>query len=98
MPNLDEINNWLQDRLPGLLAEHQVPGAAVAVSVGGQVIDLAAGLLSKATGWRRLRSSVFQVGSITKLWTSTLVMQLADEGKRRVRCSGTAVPAGVRSC
>jgi len=25
--------------------------------------------------------SVFQIGSITKLWTTTLIMQLADEGK-----------------
>ena len=84
MPNLDEINNWLQDRLPGLLAEHQVPGAAIAVSVGGQVIDLAAGVLSKATGVEATADSVFQVGSITKLWTSTLVMQLADEGKLEI--------------
>ena len=84
MPNLDEINNWLQDRLPGLLAEHQVPGAAIAVSVGGQVIDLAAGVLSKATEVEATADSVFQVGSITKLWTSTLVMQLADEGKLEI--------------
>ncbi len=84
MPNLDEINNWLQDRLPGLLAEHQVPGAAIAVSVGGQVIDLAAGVLSKATRVEATADSVFQVGSITKLWTSTLVMQLADEGKLEI--------------
>ncbi|MBO0824891.1 MAG: beta-lactamase family protein [Actinobacteria bacterium] len=71
----------MHNRLPGLLAEHQVPGAAIAVSVGGDVIDLAAGVLSKATGVEATADSVFQVGSITKLWTTTLVMQLADEGK-----------------
>lgn len=81
MPNLRDIDTWLQDRLPGMLAEHQVPGAAIAVSVGGDVIDLAAGVLSKATGVDATADSVFQVGSITKLWTSTLVMQLADEGE-----------------
>jgi CubicO group peptidase (beta-lactamase class C family) len=81
MPNLEEIYTWLQDRLPGLLAEHQVPGAAVAVSVGDDVIDLAAGVLSKATGVEATADSVFQVGSITKLWTATLIMQLADEGQ-----------------
>ncbi len=81
MPNLEEISSWLSDRLPGLLAEHQVPGAAVAVSVGGDVMDCAAGVLSKATGVEATPDSVFQVGSITKLWTSTLVMQLADEGR-----------------
>ncbi|HET9896485.1 MAG TPA: serine hydrolase domain-containing protein [Streptosporangiaceae bacterium] len=81
MPELEEISTWLHDRLPGLLAEHQVPGAAIAVSKGGDVIDLAAGVLSKATEVEATADSVFQVGSITKLWTSTLVMQLADEGK-----------------
>ena len=81
MSNLDETKSWLLDRLPGLLAEHQVPGAAVAVSAGGEVIDVAAGLLSKSTEVEATPDSVFQIGSITKLWTSTLVMQLADEGK-----------------
>lgn len=81
MPNLEAISTWLGDRLPGLLAEHQVPGAAIAVSVGGDVVDRAAGVLSKATGVEATADSVFQVGSITKLWTATLVMQLADEGK-----------------
>lgn len=81
MSNLDETKSWLLDRLPGLLAEHEAPGAAVAVSAGGEVIDVAAGLLSKATEVEATPDSVFQIGSITKLWTSTLVMQLADEGK-----------------
>jgi len=84
MSNLDEMSAWLRDRLPGLLTEHRVPGAAIAVSVGPDVVDFAAGLLSKSTGVEATTDSVFQVGSVTKLWTSTLIMQLADEGKLNI--------------
>jgi CubicO group peptidase (beta-lactamase class C family) len=80
MPNLDSISGWLAERLPQLLAEHQVPGAAIGVYADGQVIDYAAGVLSTATGVEATTDSVFQIGSITKTWTATLVMQLADEG------------------
>ncbi|MGI5229386.1 serine hydrolase domain-containing protein [Actinoallomurus sp. CA-142502] len=81
MGNLDDIQAWLDERLPQLLEEHDVPGAGWAVAQGDQVADGAAGSLSKATGVEATADSVFQIGSITKLWTSTLVMQLADEGK-----------------
>ncbi|MFH8982771.1 serine hydrolase domain-containing protein [Streptomyces varsoviensis] len=80
-PRLDALSAWLSGRLPELLAEHRVPGAAVAVSVGGAVIDAAAGVLSKSTGVEATPDSVFQIGSITKVWTATLAMQLVDEGK-----------------
>src|SRR5215831_18940708 len=80
MSDLNEINNWLQERLPALLAEHKVPGAAVGVWADGQVIEVAAGVLNKATGVEATVDSLFQVGSITKVWTTTLLMQLADEG------------------
>ncbi|HEU5006014.1 MAG TPA: serine hydrolase domain-containing protein [Jatrophihabitantaceae bacterium] len=80
MSKLSEIHSWLVDRLPELLAEHKVPAAGVAVYAGGEVIDHAAGLLSKATGVEATVDSLFQIGSITKTWTATLVMQLVDEG------------------
>lgn len=80
MPNLDKVGGWLAERLPELLKEHQVPGAAVGVYADGQVVDFAAGVLSHATGVEATTDSVFQIGSITKTWTATLVMQLADEG------------------
>jgi len=81
MSRLDEINEWLPQRLSELLADNKVPGAAVAVAAGDEVVEAAAGVLSKATGVEATPDSVFQVGSITKVWTATLVMQLVDEGK-----------------
>jgi hypothetical protein len=41
MPQLDEIGGWIAQRLPELLTEHKVPGAAIGVYAGGQVIDYA---------------------------------------------------------
>jgi len=81
MTKLDEVGAWIHERLPALLAEHGVPAAAVAVSVGGEVVDAAAGLLSTTTGVQATPDSLFQIGSITKVWTATLVMQLVEEGR-----------------
>ncbi|WP_290055983.1 serine hydrolase domain-containing protein [Amycolatopsis solani] len=81
MSKLTELSAWLDSRLPALLAEHQVPGAAVAVYAGGEIIDHAAGVLNKGTGVEADVDSLFQIGSITKIWTTTLALQLVDEGR-----------------
>jgi len=80
MSKLTDVGDWVEDRLPALLLEHLVPGAAIAVSVGGEVVEAASGVLSEATGVEATVDSVFQIGSITKVWTATLAMQLVDEG------------------
>lgn len=80
MTSLTNVESWLTQRLPELIEKHRVPGAAIAVSSGDEVVDMAAGVLSKATGVETTPDSVFLVGSITKLWTATLAMQLVDEG------------------
>jgi CubicO group peptidase (beta-lactamase class C family) len=80
MPHLDDISGWITEKLPALLAEHKVPGAAIGVYADGEVFDFASGVLSHATGVEATPDSLFQIGSITKTWTATLVMQLADEG------------------
>ncbi|MFJ8818680.1 serine hydrolase domain-containing protein [Amycolatopsis thermoflava] len=80
MANLDEITGWLGREFPRLVEAREVPGAAIAVAVGGDVADAAAGVLNRATGVEATPDSVFQIGSITKVWTTTLAMQLADEG------------------
>ncbi|MGW2157456.1 serine hydrolase [Nonomuraea sp. NPDC001699] len=81
MPELEEIGAWLRHRLAGLLAENEVPGAAVAVAAGRETVEVAAGTLSTATGVEATTGSLFQIGSITKVLTATLAMQLADEGR-----------------
>ncbi len=80
MTTLTDLQTWIDHRLPELIDEHDVPAAAVAVCIGDDVIDAATGLLSLGTGVEATTDSVFQIGSITKVWTATLVMQLVDEG------------------
>lgn len=77
---LDGVREWLPDRLAELARQHRVPGAAVAVLAGDEIAEAAYGVLSKATGVEATTDSVFQIGSVTKPWTASLVMQLVDEG------------------
>ncbi|MEN8183865.1 MAG: serine hydrolase domain-containing protein, partial [Myxococcota bacterium] len=73
------------DHLPALLTErskqHRVPGASLAVMKGEEVFETATGVLNLRTGVEATEDSVFQIGSITKTFTATLVMQLVDEGR-----------------
>ncbi|MFF6995888.1 serine hydrolase domain-containing protein [Streptomyces sp. NPDC008313] len=80
MSKLNEIQTWWEQQLPELLTRYDVPGAAVAVDLRGEVADFGAGVLSLSTGVEVNTDTLFQIGSITKLWTATLVMQLVDEG------------------
>lgn len=81
MSALGAIAAWLDERLPSLLVEAGVPAAAVAITAGDETVDRAVGVLSTATGVEATTDAVFQVGSITKSLTATLVMQLVDEGR-----------------
>ena len=81
MSTLSEVETWLAEQLPALIEKYGVPAAAVAVLKDGEVVDGAAGILHLGTGVEATADSLFQIGSITKLWTATLVMQLVDEGR-----------------
>ncbi|MGK5628973.1 serine hydrolase domain-containing protein [Streptomyces sp. URMC 123] len=70
-----------QARLDELLAAHHVPGASLAVLTGGVVHELAAGVLHLGTGVAATPDSVYQLGSIAKVYTATLVMKLAEAGR-----------------
>lgn len=80
MEEIDGIRKWLAEEFPAHGAKHHVPGAVAAVLVGDEVVESATGVLSTRTGLQVSPDSTFQLGSITKVWTATLVMQLVDEG------------------
>jgi CubicO group peptidase (beta-lactamase class C family) len=70
--------------LPSVLAEKVtslgLPGASVAVLLDGEIVEAAAGVLNTRTGVEATTDSLFQIGSATKVYTATLVMQLVDAG------------------
>ncbi len=70
----------LQHRLEELREQHGVPGASLAVLHDGDVGAVASGLLNLDTGVEATTDSLFQIGSITKVWTGTVVMRLAEKG------------------
>ena len=80
MPELARIREWVEERLPVLLAEHRVPALSLAVAAGDETFEYATGVLSTTTGVTADTDSVFQIGSVTKVLTATLAMQLVEEG------------------
>jgi CubicO group peptidase (beta-lactamase class C family) len=70
----------MQSALDNLARRHGVPGAALAVLDGDLVVPMATGVTSQSTGVPVTPGTLFQIGSITKIYTTTLLLQLADEG------------------
>lgn len=79
MANFD-FAHW-QNRIDELRANNHVPGASLAVLVNDEIHELASGILHRGTGVRVTTDSVFQVGSITKVHTATMVMKLVESGE-----------------
>jgi CubicO group peptidase (beta-lactamase class C family) len=48
---------------------------------GGEETVVAHGVLNTATGVDVTPDSLFQIGSVSKVWTATMIMQLAQEGR-----------------
>jgi CubicO group peptidase (beta-lactamase class C family) len=76
--------DYWQARFDQSRARYHVPGAALAVLVDGEIHELASGVLHRGTGVEVTTDSVFQSGSIAKVYTATLVMQLVDSGELRL--------------
>jgi CubicO group peptidase (beta-lactamase class C family) len=74
------VDHW-QSRLDDLRATHHVPGATLAVLWGGQIHELASGVLHRGTGVEATPDSIFQLGSIAKIYTATMIMRLVEDGR-----------------
>ncbi|GAA1568126.1 hypothetical protein GCM10009678_58700 [Actinomadura kijaniata] len=83
-------DRW-QARLDELRATHKVPGVTLAIWADGRLHEMASGLLHLGTGVEATPDSVFQLGSVAKLYTATLVMKLAEDGRLDLDAPVTAV-------
>jgi CubicO group peptidase (beta-lactamase class C family) len=72
--------NYWADRLAVLAEKHRAPGANLSIMSGDEIVEAAYGLLNVRAGIETTTDSLFQIGSITKVWTATLIMQLVDDG------------------
>ncbi len=73
-----------QARLDALAREFEVPGASLAIWHKGRLTTCATGVINMSTAVAATPAAIFQIGSITKLLTATLVMQLVEEGRLRL--------------
>lgn len=77
MSAIDELPQFLDEAIN----KYQIPGATVAVLKDGELVaQAAAGVINLNTAVPTTTDSVFQIGSITKPHTATLIMQLVEEG------------------
>ncbi len=67
-------------RLETAIETHNVAGAAAAVFYDGAFETASAGLANVFSGVEMTDETVMHIGSITKVFNTTLVMQLVDEG------------------
>jgi CubicO group peptidase (beta-lactamase class C family) len=80
MPALETLRSSLQTALDESLTDHGVPGAVVGVLRGEQRIVVAGGLTNVGSGVETTPDTLFQIGSISKAYTATLVLQLVHAG------------------
>jgi CubicO group peptidase (beta-lactamase class C family) len=80
MPTLASKIVEIQTALDSLARQHKVPGASLGVASGDERIELVCGVANLNTRVPVRTSTLFQIGSNTKVYTATLVMQLVDEG------------------
>ena len=79
----EAVGAFFDQVLPAQLAWEQLPGAAVALVQGGEVLHLGGyGLADLASG-RPVspQETLFRTGSVSKVFTATAVMQLVEQGR-----------------
>jgi CubicO group peptidase (beta-lactamase class C family) len=81
MTDLAKRLDWIPARLDELLQRYRIPGVALGIFYDGEIFSTARGMANLRAGIEATPDSVFLIGSITKVFTTTLVMQLVELGE-----------------
>jgi CubicO group peptidase (beta-lactamase class C family) len=71
-------------RLAKLAEEYHVPGVSVAVRHGDETFEYAHGMANVRAGIEATPDTLFLIGSITKVYTTTLLMRHVEAGRIRL--------------
>ncbi|MDB9999654.1 beta-lactamase family protein [Porticoccaceae bacterium] len=74
---LDNLQTYVEE----IIKTHNIPAASIAVWKDGTLDKAAAGILNLDTGVEANTDSIFQIGSITKVFTTCLIMKLVEDGR-----------------
>lgn len=78
---LEQRLEWVPGRLQELLARYSIPGVAVGVWYDGEEFSTAAGMANQRAAIEATPETLFLIGSITKVFTTSLIMQMAEQGE-----------------
>ena len=93
---MEETAAHWQARLTELAAAARIPGASLGIWAGGREVLAACGVLNAATGVSVTPGALFQIGSITKVWTASMIMQLITEGRLSLDSAVAQIMPGLR--
>jgi CubicO group peptidase (beta-lactamase class C family) len=94
--SIPEATGYWTERLHEFAIDAHVHGATLGIWVDGTEILTAHGVVSAATQVSTTVDTLFQIGSITKVWTATMIMQLVEEGRLSLDMSVSEVLPGQR--
>lgn len=80
---MNHKDRWerLSCHVEALMAKHHVPGVSVGIYKDGEIISDGFGVTSVENPLTVTNKTLFQIGSITKTFTCTTIMRLAEMGK-----------------
>lgn len=79
-PNSEQVEALLDNTIAPLMDEHRIPGMAVALSINGEQHYFNYGLANQDEGTPVTNETLFELGSVSKLFTATLAAYAQASG------------------
>ncbi|GGI41741.1 serine hydrolase domain-containing protein [Mammaliicoccus stepanovicii] len=71
---------WLS-RMESLMKKYDIPGTSVSIYLNGEIYNFQSGKLHLQRNELVNQNSLFQIGSITKVYTAIMILKLVEQGK-----------------